>query len=350
MAARERFIIIGENIHCTRKVKRGGKRAKVVDGREVIVFTDEAGQERYMPIPPAIQAGDAYKSGMVPHVAAAVELGMTGSSEEQELAVAYLHWLARRQLERGADYLDVNVDEVSPDIEKRNAAMRWVVKVVQEVSDKPLSIDSSEVATLRAGLEAYDASKAGPAMLNSASLERLDVLTLAKEYGCPVILMCSSASGMPSGLEDRLSNAEAIVAEARKAGLQDSQMFVDPLIFPASASPETPKAVLEAMRQIHQRWPGVHVTGGHSNVSYGLPLRRLLNAVWLILAIEAGADSGLIDPVTCHPDDVLKIDRASKAFQMAKAGFLGEDPFFGEFIAAYRAGEISDPFASAGAT
>jgi len=347
MAGQSGFLIIGENIHCTRKVKRGGKRAKALeDGSEVVVFADESGAERHLPVPEAIKQSDAFQGGMIPHVAAAVELGLTGDEQQQATAVAYLQWLARRQLQRGSDYLDVNVDEVSPDLEKRNAAMRWVVPVIQAVSDKPLSLDSSEVQTLQAGLEAYDASKAGPAMLNSASLERPEVLSLAKQYDCPVILMCSSATGMPEGSEDRIANAEAIIAQAKEVGIAESQMFVDPLVFPASAAPEAPKAVLEAMREIRSRWGGVHVTGGHSNVSYGLPFRRLLNACWLALAVEAGSDSGLIDPITCHPDDVLRLDRSSKEFQMAKAGFLGEDLFFGEFIAAYRAGELKDPFAA----
>jgi 5-methyltetrahydrofolate--homocysteine methyltransferase len=105
--------------------------------------------------------------------------------------------------------------------------------------------------------------------------------------------------------------------------------------------------VLDTIRRIRAEYGGeVHITGGHSNVSFGLPMRRLLNAVWIALAIEAGVDSGIIDPITSHPDDIARLDRDSQTFKMARAGFEGKDLYFMEFIEASRAGKLEDPFAA----
>lgn len=342
------FTIIGENIHCTRKVKRGGKRAKQLpDGSEVVVFAGADGAEMHMPIPQAIREGQAYGGGMIPHVAAAVELGLSDDADQQRIGQAYVQWLARRQLDRGAAYLDVNVDEVSPDVNRRNQAMRWIVPVVQAVSDKPLSIDSSELATLQIGLDAYDADKGGgAAMLNSASLERPQTVELAHRYGCATVVLASGASGMPSSADERVANLDKMVQLCRQAGLELSQLYIDPLVLPASASPESPPQVLEAIRRIRAEFgEDVHIAGGHSNVSFGLPMRRMLNAVWIHLAMEAGVDSGIIDPITSHPTDIARLDADSQTVKMARAGFLGEDLYFMEYIGAWRAGKLTDPFA-----
>ena len=143
------FVIIGENIHCSRRVKREGSRVKTApDGRECVVFEDEFGNESLLPVPETIRATEAYRSGQVQHVAAAVELGRHGNEAERKIGEAYLCWLARRQARRGSHYLDVNVDEVSPEIEERDAAMAWAVGILSRAFDLPLSIDSSEVSTL----------------------------------------------------------------------------------------------------------------------------------------------------------------------------------------------------------
>ncbi len=317
----DKFLIIGENVHCTRKVKRGGARAKILpDGSDVIVFADAEGTERHLPVPEPIRSTDAFSKGMIPHVAAAVWLGLRGNGEERQTGQAYLGWLARRQLERGADFIDVNVDEFSPDLEARNQAMRWAVGTLQEVSDKPLSIDSSEVATLRAGLEACDTSRGARPMLNSAALDRPESIDLARELNCRTIVMTSGESGMPNTAEERIANANQIMEKALAAGIPMADLHIDPLVLPASTVPDSCPAVLKAIKALRQGYPEVHIAGGHSNVSFGLPMRRLLNAVWLSLAIEAGCDSGLIDPLTCHPDDVSKLDRSSET--APEQGFL----------------------------
>lgn len=339
------FIIVGENIHCTRKVKRGGPRVKTEpDGGEFVRFEGADGREALLPIPDRIRRTEACQGGNIPHVAAAVELGMHGDEEGRRLGEAYMSWLALRQVKAGSHYLDVNVDEISPEIERRNAAMTWAVELLCRITRLPLSIDSSELSTLEVGLAAVKKAGGARPMLNSASLERPEAIQLARKYNAVCIVMASSESGLPEGVDDRLANLDRIIDLACAAGLAISDLFADPLIYTVSAAPQVANDVLEVVRRVRAKYPAIHIAGGHSNISFGLPQRRLLNAVWLWMAMEAGVDSGLIDPLTCHPDDVKKIDPNSEAVQLARNGFLGNDPYFGEFIMAHREGRLKSPF------
>lgn len=339
------FVIIGENIHCSRRVKREGTRVKMTpDGREAIAFQDEFGNESLLPVPEAIRNTEVYRNGNIPHVAAAVEAGRRGDDSQRKLGEAYLCWLARRQAAKGSQYLDVNVDEVSPEIEDRDAAMTWVVGVLTRNFDVPLSIDSSEVSTLRAGLEAVQQAGGPRPMLNSASLERPEAVDLAARYNSRAIVMSSGKTGLPSGVDDRCENLDAVIDMARSAGLAMGDLFADPLIYTVSASPDVGVVCLETIRRVRAKYPELHIAGGHSNISFGLPNRRLLNAVWLSMATEAGADSGLIDPLTCHPDDVARLDPDSEAVRLARAGFLCEDQYFMTYITAHREGRLQSPW------
>jgi len=337
------FIIIGENIHCTRKVKRGGKRtATLSDGGDAIVFHDNGGRIRHLPVPAALRPADA--GGMIAHVRCAAQLALSGDADEKRLAVEYVQWMAKRQLEAGAHFLDVNVDEIASDLEIRNRAMRWIVPAVQAVSPKPVSVDSSAFETLRTGLEACDAARGGRPMINSVSLERPEVVELVRRHQCHVVALPVAEGGMPCGIDDRLANIEALVLMLSKAGVPHEDIYVDPLILAASTDPTAPQTVLETIRQVRSRYPKIHIAGGHSNISHGLPMRRLLNAVWLVLAVEAGVDAGIIDPLSIRPTELGSLDRQSESFRMAEAGLLGKDEFFIDFITAARGGRLVEPW------
>lgn len=339
----DEFVIIGENIHCTRKVKRGGKRTTTTeDGREAIAFSAPDGTPRALPIRDALTTEDA--PPLVAHVRCAIELALDGGDADRSLAADFIEYETRRQVEAGATFLDVNVDEVSNDVEKRNEAMRWIVPVVQAACDRPLSIDSSATETLRVGLDTYDASRGGGGMLNSVSLERPEAVDLAVAHNCRVVILPVAESGMPSGVDDRLANVDALVKKLSVAGVAVEDMYVDPLVLAASTDPTAPQAVLETIRSVRAKYPTIHIAGGHTNISHGLPMRRLLNATWLILAIEAGVDAGILDPVSIRPADLPSVDRNSESYKMAEAGLLGRDEFFMDFITAAREGRLTDPW------
>jgi 5-methyltetrahydrofolate--homocysteine methyltransferase len=249
--------------------------------------------------------------------------------------------MAQRQVDGGADYLDLNVDEISPDLEGRLEAMQWLVAAVGPVSSVPLAIDSSDAAVLAAGLDAIESEWAGGAapMVNSASTERPEVLELVKERRTPVVLSCTGAS-MPTGTQDRIERAEEIIGMATDLGLVLGSLHVDPLVIPIGVDPMAGGAFMDAVSTIRERFGDeIHITGGISNISFGLPARRLITDVFLDLCVESGLDSGIIDPVA-DVAAALNPDRESEAYTLARAMLTGEDAFGMQFIEAFRAGRL----------
>ncbi len=334
------FIVIGENIHATRVLLRTGARVvSLPDGSPALPFTDDAGEGRLLPVPDAALEG-AGERQKVKHVKAAVLAGLAGG-DDAALGRSYVRFLARRQVDAGADYLDLNVDEVSNDLPVRVAAMEWLVAAVEDATPAALALDSSAPEVMRAGLAA--AARAGGApLLNSASLERLDVLDLAGSERCPVVLGAAGAGGMPGSAAERVANARRIIDEASRRGIPLGGMHVDALVMPVAVEPEVGAWFLEAVSTLREAHGSeIHLTGGLSNVSFGLPLRKLLNDVFIDLAADAGADSGIIDPVASDPRRIFSQDRSSRAYAMAADLLTGRDAFGMEFLTAYRAGELA---------
>ena len=337
------FIIIGENIHCSRVVKREGIRGGVApDGRPGVRFPDSDGGEAWVPLPESIiESKEFTTSARIKHVMAAVRVGLAGGGEA-DVAARYVAWMAQRQIDGGAHYLDLNVDEISPDVEGRLEAMDWLVAAVGPASAIPLSIDSSDSAVLQAGLEAIEPEWAdgATAMINSASTERPEVLDLVREHGTPVVLSCTGKS-MPSGTQDRIDRAEEIIGRALDLGLPVDTLYVDPLVIPIGVDPMAGQAYLDAVTTIRERFgDDIHITGGVSNISFGLPARRIITDTFLDLCVQAGHDSGIIDPVA-DVQAALNPDRESEAYQLATAMLTGEDAFGMQFIEAFRAGKLA---------
>jgi 5-methyltetrahydrofolate--homocysteine methyltransferase len=340
---RPSFIIIGENIHCSRVVSRDGARGgRTPDGRPALRFPGPHGTDIYIPLPDATLESSEYRvSGRIKHVMAAVRVGLSGGPDA-ESAAAYVRWMAQRQVERGAAYLDLNVDEIDHDVDGRLDAMIWLVKAVGPTSRVPLSIDSSDAAVLQAGLDAIDPTWASglPPLINSASVERPEVLDLCRERGSPVVLSCTGTT-MPTSTDDRIERAEEIVSLALDRGLARSALFVDPLVIPIGVDPDAGNAYLEAVRAIRARFgPDIHITGGVSNVSFGLPARRLIGDVFLDLCVQAGHDSGIVDPVAADIPAALAPERSAEAYRLAAEMLTGVDAFGVEFIDAYRSGRL----------
>ena len=333
------FTIIGENVHTTRVIRRRDRRVGSNEqGREAIAFVDEHGAERWLPVSPAEQATMEYGEGRIKHVRTAVRLAME-EGEDAEVAVAYLRALAQHQVAAGAAFLDVNVDEVSLKLPEQKEAMAWLVGLLSPVVAVPLSVDSSNLEIIEAGLAAAD-QHAGPPMLNSASLERLEALELAAATGGAVVITAAGSAGMPSGSQERVDYASQMVGHAEARGIEHDRLFIDPLVFPISVDGTFGHHCLDAIREIRSRWPAAHITGGMSNVSFGLPNRRLINDAFLVMAIEAGADSGIIDPILNPPARALAGDRSAHPLQLATDVLTGADRNCKAFLRASRAGEL----------
>lgn len=334
------FIVIGEKIHCTRIFKTDGNRiAQNPDGSFALVYT-RGGERRRLPVPAEVVAGRDWAAGKVKHCAVALRQALRGEGEARELGADYLEALAEEQERQGAHYLDLNVDEYSADPAERVEAMRWLVARVQRAVRRPLSIDSSQTAVLRAGLAACDRARGRP-MLNSASLERADAIGLAAEFDAAVVASAAGEKALPRTVEERLANLRDLVGRLRKLGRPDDSLFLDPLVFPVATDGRNSQSFIESVAAIRREFgPAVHITAGFSNVSFGLPNRKLINEVFAWLSREAGADGGIVDPGQINGAILDALDPASEGFRLARALLMNEDEFGAEYIAAAREGRI----------
>ncbi len=342
-APRKKFVVIGENIHTTRIKLRKGKHVIQTDrGDEVIQFTPDGGDALFLPIPEKFRKTQDFEEGRVKHVKIAVDHAMFGSGEPQELGHAYLRDMVEKQEATGADYLDLNVDEFSLKRAEQVEAMKWLVETIEAVATVPVCVDSSAIEVIEAGLAASRAPVGAP-MLNSASLERPEALDVAKGCGAEVVVTAAGGTAMPDGSAERIENAGRMVDIALSKGFGLSQIYVDPLVFPVSVNSEFAKDCLDAIREIRRRYgPEIRITGGFSNVSFGIPLRKHINDVFLRAAVAAGADSGIIDPVMNDPEQAYAPADDSLATQLATDVVTGNDPDCRAYIKAWRRKKICD--------
>jgi 5-methyltetrahydrofolate--homocysteine methyltransferase len=336
----KQFICIGENIHCTRIYKVGGVFVREQsDGSFAIVYETAKGAQ-VLPIPAHFYDTADWQAARVKHCAVALWQGLFGDDGGKLAAAEYIRFLALRQQEAGATYLDINVDEYGTDAETKERGLRWIVEAAQQASALPVCIDSSNTELLRAGLAAADSDRSAP-MLNSVSLERTAAIDIAREFNAAVVASAAGETDLPCTTEGRLANLNGLIPTLRSAGFKDSAIHVDPLVFPISTDQSNGTSFLEAVSAIRQAFgPDIHIAAGLSNISFGMPARKLLNQVFAYLAIEAGADGGIVDPLQISAQVLGALDTESLGFKMARAVLLGEDEFGMDFITAVRAGEI----------
>ena len=325
------FKIFGENIHTTRSIKLGGVRTKEIDSKIVITYRKKGDEFSIMDIPKHFEDTQPYKQGQLKHFMIAIWHGMNGNKSQ---GIDYIKWEIERQTSNSASYLDINVDEYSYKIEDQIEAMRWLVDIVKEYAKIPVSIDSSNPEIIKAGLDQYD-NHMRP-MVNSLSLERKDLVEAIVEFDAQVVVSAASESSMPEDSNERIENLKNLIDYSTSKGLLLKDLFIDPLIFPISVSSSYGTDALEAISKIKNEWPEVNITGGMSNVSFGLPKRRLVNDVFISLAIDAGANSGIINPVESKIDRILSIDKNSEAFSITKDMLEGRDEFCVNYLSAFR--------------
>ena len=328
------FIVIGENMHTTRVVMKRGARFAPGNGGggPAVRYEDENGEPRLLPVPDWAARTQDYDEGRVKHVAIAVRGAMEGDAE----CARYLRAIVRAQEAAGADFLDLNVDEISVRFDEQTAALRWLVSFAQEMTELPLSIDSSNVDIIAAGLEACAPGGPRP-LLNSASLERRDALDLARRSNAEVVVTAAGESGMPDGPQERIDNASRMVEAALGMGFPEREIYIDPLYFPISVDGAFGGHGLDAIRGLRARFgAGVRITGGFSNISFGIPARKVINDVFTIMAVEAGADSGIVNPVASPLAEVFAADREAEAFRLAVDVLTGRDEHCRAWIKAWR--------------
>ncbi|MDX2418590.1 MAG: dihydropteroate synthase [Xanthomonadales bacterium] len=196
------------------------------------------------------------------------------------------------QVAAGAHILDVNAGVPMAD---EPALMARAIRLVQSLTDVPLSIDSSMVNALEAGLEAYE----GKALLNSVTgeEERLErVLPLVKKHGAAVVAICNDDTGISTDIDVRFEVAKKIIERAADFGIPASDVVVDPLVMPIGAVADAGTQVLKLIHRLRTELK-VNTTCGASNVSFGLPNRVGLNSAFISMAIGAGLTSAITNPM-----------------------------------------------------
>lgn len=230
-----------------------------------------------------------------------------------------------KQEKAGADFIDVNAGS-DPDKEVENLC--WAVEVVQENTDLPLCIDSAGAEGFRAALQRVESDDV---MLNSVNGEQShmdEIFPIAAECGGRLVGLLMDEGGLPTGVDDRMAVAQKIVDGAEQAGIPVEKLYIDPCLQPLSTSPDQAPAVVETVERLMTEYPGIHTTGGLSNISFGLPYRSILNRVYLSLLIQAGLDSAIADPTT----------RDMMATAYATEALCGRDDFCMNYLKADRSG------------
>jgi 5-methyltetrahydrofolate--homocysteine methyltransferase len=233
---------------------------------------------------------------------------------------------AKAQSMAGANYLDVNAGTFFGE-ETRH--LRWVIETVQEVTDLPLCIDSPDPAVIKAMIPLV---KKTP-MINSITLEpsRLEgILPLVAGHKMKVIALCQSGDVIAGTTEAKVKIAGQLIEKVKAANIALDDLYIDPLVYPLATNDQSALATLDAIEQIMRQFQGVHTICGLTNVSYGLPNRKLVNRTFLVTAIARGLDSAILDPTDKHLFGSLR----------AALMLAGKDEFCMEYIAGFREGRF----------
>ena len=336
----KRFISVAENIHCTLIRKVGGKFAEETSGGQGLIHYFDGGEKKSMEVPGKFVGAEDWKKGKVKHMAAAMWQGFYGKGKVREQGIDYIRHWAKEQESFGATYQDVNVDEFSTDVDERKKLITWVAGIVQDASGLPLSIDSSNLDLLRAGLEACDTSRGKP-MVNSVSLERSDAIELAAEYKAVVIAGATGEESMPESMEDRVENCSRLMDRLEKAGFVASDVHFDPLVFPVSVNKENGLIIIDTIKKLREKFGDeIHFAPGLSNISYGMPNRKLINQVFTYICVQAGLDGGIVDPRHINLDVLNGMDTGSEKYTITADLVLGKDDFGMNYISASREGKL----------
>lgn len=236
----------------------------------------------------------------------------------------YIRTLAKGQEEAGADYLDICAGTI-PDSEMET--MVWLIELAQEASSLPLCLDSSNTQIL---LDCIPLCKK-PGLVNSVSMEgdKTEVIFPAiAGTGWGVIALTCNNDGIPDDPPTKLIIARQIIAQAREHGIADNRLFIDPLVTTLATKQDSLQNFVEGIRVIHEEFPEVHFTSGLSNISFGMPYRKAINMQFLSLAMAAGMDSAILDPLSADMQAAIHATNA----------LLGNDEYCMEYLTAYRKG------------
>ncbi|SHJ06870.1 methyltetrahydrofolate cobalamin methyltransferase [Parasporobacterium paucivorans] len=255
-------------------------------------------------------------NGSIPSVAKAIA----------EKDAEFIKDLARRQAEAGADFIDVcaSVDE---DIEVET--LKWLIDCVQEVTDVPISIDSPSPTVIVGAIPFCKRE----GLVNSVSMEgkKVDIIfPVIADTKWECVALCNDDTGIPKSSEDRLRVFKNLMEKVKEYNIDPSRLHIDPLVEMLCTTDDAMPNLSHTIAEIKKQYPTIHVTGAVSNISFNLPVRRLVNQAFLVLAMNAGMDSAIFDPLN---RDLMGVMYATEAL-------MGLDDYSMEYITAYREGKF----------
>ena len=257
-------------------------------------------------------------NGSIPSCAAAI-------AERDD---AYIKDLAKRQADSGVDFIDCCASVRENELE----TMKWMIDAIQSVTDCPISLDSPDVSVIIDSMPLCNK----PGMFNSVSGEgnKLDsafpVLARPENSKWHVMALLCDDTGIPKSAEKRIEVFNKIMDKADEYGIDDKRIHIDPAVEMLCTTDDGEGAfiILDVMKHIKKVRPNVYVSGAISNISYNLPVRRLVNQAFIVLAICAGMDSAVLDPLS----------KDLRGMILAAEAMLGLDDFCAEYVSAFRDG------------
>jgi len=235
--------------------------------------------------------------------------------------------LAIKQKEAGASYIDINAGMFYADEPER---LEWLAKTVEEAVDIPVVIDSTNPIAIEKALKV---SKNTKPIINSITneTERYNsIVPLIQKYDTQIVALCMDDTGMPETTDERVKIGEQLIEKLTKAGVKQEHIHIDPMIRPIGTGSHYGVVALETIMKVKQEFPDVHITCGLSNISFGIPARKLMNQVFLVTAIYAGMDGAILDP----------LDKKLMSVLLAAEAVMGKDDFCMNYITKFREGNL----------
>jgi cobalamin-dependent methionine synthase I len=233
---------------------------------------------------------------------------------------------AKDQVDAGAHVIDVNTATL---MEDEVESLKWAVQLIQDSVTAPICIDSPNPVAVGEVLPLCKRK----AMVNSITAEKeryAKLIPLIQEHKPNVVGLCMDDRGMPDSAEDRIRISSALIGKLTKDGVPIGDIYIDPVVTPISTDTRYGMAVLEAIEAIMKAFPGVHTICGLSNVSYGLPNRKQVNQMFLVMGMAKGLNAVILDPC----------DKRIMANLITTITLLGRDKFCMDYIAAFRQGKL----------
>lgn len=244
----------------------------------------------------------------------------------QEKDEQFIRDLALKQTEAGADYLDVCAS-TAPEIEAETLV--WLMNIVQDTVDTPLCIDSPNAKTI----EQVFKHARRPGLINSVSEEgnKCEIIyPMIQGTDWQVIALTCDNRGIPSDVQTRVDIAKILVEKAQRHDISPDRLHIDPLVMALSADNRSLINFVETLKTVKTLYPTIKVTSGLSNISFGMPLRKIVNQHFLTIATYVGMDSAIMDP--CNRDMYTTL--------LTTEALLGRDRFCRNFSNAYRKNKI----------